>query len=394
MMKKDFNLTESQNAFCLNLKRKVFQNIEESFTKNGKLKENNKSRNSEKETINLVIGLSGGPDSIFLSEMMANYRDENKDVNINIYAMHLNHMIREEAKNDEDMAIRFCQKNNIDLKVYRNDIEKAAKENKQSTEEVGRDTRYMYLNEIGQNIEIKNEKEKIYLLTAHILEDTAETMFMNIARGTTLSGLTGIKLKTRNLKYSKYNILRPVYNVSKKDILKYLKLKNIEYAVDKTNFELDYTRNKFRNDIFNKIDEIGYNIRKSLFNLSQSIKEKETFINKYVEKKFKKLNITNIEKYKLDMKNNEENLSEIILDLEEYLKLDKFIAKKIIVKSIEKLEKNNSLVDISSKNLEDIYNLITNNINNKKIYPRKDIKIMISKNNKVKKKQIYVIKER
>lgn len=394
MMKKDFNLTESQNAFCLNLKRKVFQNIEESFTINGKLKENNKSRNSEKETINLVIGLSGGPDSIFLSEMMANYRDENKDVNINIYAMHLNHMIREEAKNDEDIAIRFCQKNNIDLKVYRNDIEKAAKENKQSTEEVGRDIRYMYLNEIGQNIERKNEKEKIYLLTAHILEDTAETMFMNIARGTTLSGLTGIKLKTRNLKYTKYNILRPVYNISKKDILKYLKLKNIEYAVDKTNFELDYTRNKFRNDIFNKIDEIGYNIRKSLFNLSQSIKEEETFINKYVEKKFKKLNITNIEKYKLDMKNNEENLSEIILDLEEYLKLDKFIAKKIIVRSIEKLEKNNSLVDISSKNLEDIYNLITNNINNKKIYPRKDIKIMISKNNQVKKKQIYVIKER
>lgn len=394
MMKKDFNLTESQNAFCLNLKRKVFQNIEEAFTINGKLKENNKSRNSEKETINLVIGLSGGPDSIFLSEMMANYRDENKDFNINIYAMHLNHMIREEAKNDEDIAVRFCQKNNIDLKVYRNDIEKAAKENKQSTEEMGRDTRYMYLNEIGQNIEIKNEKGKVYLLTAHILEDTAETMFMNIARGTTLSGLTGIKLKTRNLKYTKYNILRPVYNISKKDILKYLKLKNIEYAVDKTNFELDYTRNKFRNDIFNKIDEIGYNIRKSLFNLSQSIKEEEIFINKYVEKKFKKLNITNIEKYKLDMKNNEENLSEIILDLEEYLKLDKFIAKKIIVKSIEKLEKNNSLVDISSKNLEDIYNLITNNINNKKIYPRKDIKIMISKNNQVKKKQIYVIKER
>lgn len=394
MMKKDFNLTESQNAFCLNLKRKVFQNIEEAFTRNGKLKENNKSRNSEKETINLVIGLSGGPDSIFLSEMMVNYRDENKDFNINIYSMHLNHMIREEAKNDEEISIRFCQKNNIDLKVYRNDIEKAAKENKQSTEEVGRDTRYMYLNEIGQNIEIKNKKEKIYLLTAHILEDTAETMFMNIARGTTLSGLTGIKLKTRNLKYSKYNILRPVYNISKKDILKYLKLKNIEYAVDKTNFELDYTRNKFRNDIFNKIDEIGYNIRKSLFNLSQSIKEEETFINKYVEKKFKKLNITNIEKYKLDMKNNEENLSEIILDLEEYLKLDKFIAKKIIVRSIEKLEKNNSLVDISSKNLEDIYNLITNNINNKKIYPRKDIKIMISKNNQVKKKQIYVIKER
>ena len=394
MMKKDFNLTESQNAFCLNLKRKVFQNIEEAFTSNGKLKENNKSRNSEKETINLVIGLSGGPDSIFLSEMMANYRDENIDFNINIYAMHLNHMIREEAKNDEDIAIRFCQKNNIDLKVYRNDIEKAAKEKKQSTEEVGRDTRYMYLNEIGQNIEIKNEKEKIYLLTAHILEDTAETMFMNIARGTTLSGLTGIKLKTRNLKYTKYNILRPVYNISKKDILKYLKLKNIEYAVDKTNFELDYTRNKFRNDIFNKIDEIGYNIRKSLFNLSQSIKEEETFINKYVEKKFKKLNITNIEKYKLDIKNNEENLSEIILDLEEYLKLDKFIAKKIIVKSIEKLEKNNSLVDISSKNLEDIYNLITNNINNKKIYPRQDIKIMISKNNQVKKKQIYVIKEK
>lgn len=394
MMKKDFNLTESQNAFCLNLKRKVFQNIEETFTSNENLKENNKSRNSEKETINLVIGLSGGPDSIFLSEMMANYRDENKDFNINIYAMHLNHMIREEAKNDEDIAVRFCQKNNIDLKVYRNDIEKAAKENKQSTEEMGRDTRYMYLNEIGQNIEIKNEKGKVYLLTAHILEDTAETMFMNIARGTTLSGLTGIKLKTRNLKYTKYNILRPVYNISKKDILKYLKLKNIEYAVDKTNFELDYTRNKFRNDIFNKIDEIGYNIRKSLFNLSQSIKEEEIFINKYVEKKFKKLNITNIEKYKLDMKNNEENLSEIILDLEEYLKLDKFIAKKIIVKSIEKLEKNNSLVDISSKNLEDIYNLITNNINNKKIYPRKDIKIMISKNNQVKKKQIYVIKEK
>ena len=122
--------------------------------------------------------------------------------------------------------------------------------------------------------------------------------------------------------------------------------------------------------------------------------EEETFINKYVEKKFKKLNITNIEKYKLDIKNEEENLPKIILDLEEYLKLDKFIAKKIIVRSIEKLEKNNSLLDISSKNLEDIYNLITNNINNKKIYPRQDIKIMISKNNQVKKKQIYVIKER
>ena len=181
----------------------------------------------------IVLGVSGGPDSISMLDILNKIR---KDTSINldfeIVVAHINHMIREEAKDDELYVKEFCQKNNIEFFSKSIDVVKLANTNKIGTEEAGRKVRYEFFDEIMK----KTSANKIAI--AHNKNDNAETIIMNLIRGTGISGLKGIEAK-------RDRYIRPLIECERMDIEKYCEDNKLNPRIDKTNYENEYTNDYF-----------------------------------------------------------------------------------------------------------------------------------------------------
>lgn len=124
----------------------------------------------------IVVGVSGGPDSICLINVLNEIRKE-KYLNFNIIVCHINHMIRKESKSDENFVKEYCIKKNIPIYIKQVKIQELAKREKIGEEEAGRKVRYEFFREILE----KTNSQKI--ATAHTKNDNAETVLMNIIRG-------------------------------------------------------------------------------------------------------------------------------------------------------------------------------------------------------------------
>ena len=177
----------------------------------------------------IVLGVSGGPDSICLLNILKNLQNELK---IDIVVAHINHMIREEADLETDYVRDFCIKKNVPCFVKKENILKIAKEQKLGTEEVGRKIRYDFFEEV------MNKVGGNKIATAHNANDNAETVMMNFLRGSGTSGLKGIE-PIRNNKF-----IRPIIECTRKEIEQYCDENNLNPKYDKTNQENIYTRNK------------------------------------------------------------------------------------------------------------------------------------------------------
>ncbi|MCP1102571.1 tRNA(Ile)-lysidine synthase [Aequitasia blattaphilus] len=187
----------------------------------------------------VVIGLSGGPDSICLFSVLLELR---KELNLTLVAVHINHGIREEAGEDEKFVKILCEENQVLFKVFHEDVKKYQRKEKLSEEEAGRILRKKNFQKICE----EEGCNKIAL--GHHKNDNAETLLFNLARGTGLKGMGGMKPME-----GKY--IRPLLCLEKKEILDYLDKKNLFYCEDRTNHTDDYTRNKIRNHIMNYMEE-------------------------------------------------------------------------------------------------------------------------------------------
>lgn len=136
----------------------------------------------------IVIGVSGGPDSIALLSIL---QEIQKDIEFKIYVAHVNHLIRKEAILDQEYVEEYCKNNNIECFVKQIDVQKLAKQQKIGTEEAGRNERYKFFEEVLQ----KTNSNKI--ATAHTANDNAETVLMNIIRGSGTSRTKGNTGKKR-----------------------------------------------------------------------------------------------------------------------------------------------------------------------------------------------------
>ena len=138
----------------------------------------------------LVLGVSGGPDSITMLDILNEIKNDDKiNLNFEIIVCHINHMIREEANEDEEYVKKYCNKKNIQFYSESIDVKKLANNNKTGVEETGRTVRYEFFNEICK----KTNANKIAI--AHNKNDKIETIIMNVIRGTGISGLKGIEAK-------------------------------------------------------------------------------------------------------------------------------------------------------------------------------------------------------
>ncbi len=226
----------------------------------------------------IILGLSGGPDSVFLLHSLVSLKEDLKKsgINYSIILAHVNHGIRIEAIDDENIAKMYGEKYNLPIYIKHIDIREMATQLKVSEEECGRDVRYSFFNAI------KEEHRASKIAVAHNSNDNAETVLLNLLRGSGIKGISGMKY------ISNSGVIRPVLNINKEEILKFLDTNNIEYAIDKTNSENKYTRNKLRNQLIKQIEsEYNPNIVETLNKTAEILTSDSKIIEEYVDKVYK-----------------------------------------------------------------------------------------------------------
>lgn len=213
-----------------------------------------------------IIGFSGGADSSALLHFM-------KDRCKCLLAVHVNHMIRgKEAERDEQFCRSICEKYGVSLKVVKIDVPSLAKEKKQGLEETAREARYALFEEI-----IKQSPEYKCILTAHNANDNAETVLFNMARGSGLNGICGIKATNDS-------IVRPMIYATRAEIIDYCNEHGIEYVHDSTNDDTAYTRNHIRHNVISELEKINPSLISAITHLCEGLKEDEEFISDACDK--------------------------------------------------------------------------------------------------------------
>jgi len=189
----------------------------------------------------IVVGLSGGADSVALLHILISLQAELGIAQI--FAVHINHGLRTAATSDEKFVQDLCFRLQIPLKIYHADVLGLAEKESLSIEEAGRKLRYAYFDKACGAFGSPNAK----IATGHNQNDNAETVIMNLARGAGLRGLCGIPL-------SNGRIIRPLHDVSRGEIEKYIADNSLEHITDASNFSYEYTRNRIRHSVLPAIE--------------------------------------------------------------------------------------------------------------------------------------------
>ena len=298
----------------------------------------------------IVLGVSGGPDSISMLNILKEIKDE-QIIKFEIYVAHINHMIREDAIDDEKYVEDYCNRNNIKCYIKRIDVVKIANDKKIGTEEAGRNARYDFFEEILKD----TDSNKIAI--AHNKNDNVETIIMHLLRGSGLSGLKGIE-PIRDNKF-----IRPLIECERSEIEQYCEENKLNPRIDKTNFENEYTRNKIRNIVIPYIkQEFNPNIIQTLSRLSEVVTEEVEYVDKQTKKIYQQMLIEGTSK-------------QISLNLKKFNEQEKMIKSQLILLATKQLM--GSTQGIEKIHIEDIIKLCNNNIGNKYLTPNKNIKILI-----------------
>ncbi len=321
----------------------------------------------------IVVGTSGGPDSMCLLHLLC---DLKKSINFKIIVAHMNHKVRKEADVEEKYVEQFARDNNLDYELYT--LKEKIKSNFHSESRI---IRYKFFEDI-----IKKYNAN-YLMTAHHGDDLIETILMRIQRGSTLKGYSGFKLITN--KYN-YDIIKPLIFYSKEEIKKYMDDNNYKYFIDKTNNEDDYLRNRYRHNVLDVLHKENKDIQLKYLKYSNTILEADEFINNYLNSILKKA-----------YNKNE-------LDLDIFINEDKIIQKRIIEYILSTIyiddlylvtDKNRDIIidSIYNKKPNIIIKLPNNHIikkeYNKLIVDKKQVINKINNNNVFFEDNNYIIKE-
>lgn len=297
------------------------------------VKENNLIKDGDK----ILVALSGGPDSVCMLHLLYAIKEV---FNIEVFAAHVNHMLRgEEADKDEAYAKYICESLNIKFFSRKINIEALSKERGISLEMAGRDGRYEYFDTLKKQIGL----DKIAI--AHNLNDQAETVLMNLMRGSGIDGLCGIRAKREG------GIIRPILCLSREEIENYCEINNLEPRIDKTNLENIYSRNKVRLDIIPYMKE---NFNKDIIETINRTSKIVRIDNEYLNK----VSMKNYEKYSY------KEYDKLVLNKEAF-KLDTAIITRIIKKAFVNFSNKHN--NFEMKHIYDVLEL-SKNTTNKKIY--------------------------
>ncbi len=300
-----------------------------------------------KEKENVVVAVSGGPDSMVLLHLLIKIKEK---ININIVCAHVNHNVRKESYEEAKFVEKYCKDNDVIFEYMI--IEKYNNTNFHSD---AREIRYNFFKKI-----VKKYNSK-YLFTAHHADDLMETILMRIVRGSTLKGYSGFE---KRFHIDGYDMVRPLIEVTKEQLKNYALENNIPYVIDSSNVKDVYTRNRYRKYIVSKLKEEDINVHKKFYKFSNTLMKYDKYINKLVEKVLPDIYVDNT------------------LNIKEFLKLDDLIATKVIEKILE-INYNDKLMLVTDKHVNLVHSLINSNKVNGFICLPMDIKVVKEYNNLV-----------
>lgn len=283
-----------------------------------------------KENETLITATSGGPDSMALLSLLIKLSQTKK---ITIICAHVNHNLRKESQEEAIMVEKYANESNLIFeKMEINHYEG-------NTENYARTQRYNFFEKLIKKF------NATYLLTAHHGDDLTETILMRMVRGSSLKGYSGFQEITDK---GNYKIYRPLITKTKDELLNYVKTNNIPYAVDKTNFSEEYTRNRYRLNILPILKKENKSVHLKFLKFSETLKLYDDHINKEVNEKLNKV-----------YQNNN-------LNLKLFENEDELIKRKILYQILNNLYyKNISL--ITDNHVELILNIIESSRPNLKI---------------------------
>lgn len=311
----------------------------------------------------VIVGLSGGPDSVCLLHLLNEVREEFK---LKIIAVHINHMFRgKEADCDEEYARGMCERLNITFYSKRIDVAEYARKGGLSSETAGREVRYNYFKEILQ----KNKMNKV--ATAHNANDQAETILMRVMRGTGLEGLGGIPVKREGI------YIRPILFMKREEVEKYCIEKDLKPRIDKTNMERIYNRNKVRLDILPYMkSNFNEDVVEAINRMAMLLQMDNQFIQKQVQKYYDEFCV--------------EEHRTISIKKEAFL-LEESIISRLIRKAINEVCGNK--YDLELKHIKDIIQLQKLETSKKIDLPNGVMAINVYKNINIKSKEKIKIDE-
>lgn len=299
-----------------------------------------------KENDTFIIGLSGGPDSMALLNIM---QDIGKTININIICAHVNHNTGRAGQIDDQLFVeQYCKKNNLKLEILT--IKEYGDDNFHNE---ARSKRYDYFDKLIKKY------HAAYLLTAHHGDDLVETILMRITRGSTLKGYSGF---SKVVKLKNCTILRPLIDITKDEIIEYNNQNKIEYVIDTSNDKEVYTRNRFRKHILPFLKKEDKNIHLKFYKFSKIINDYSEYIDREVNKIMSNIYLNNV------------------LNIIEYQSLDKIIKKRVLQIILEQLYEDDLML-ITDEHIELIDKLINSKKVNSYIILPNNIKVLKEYNN-------------
>ena len=276
----------------------------------------------------IVVGLSGGPDSMFLLNYLIHIRTEQ---NLTLIAAHLDHEWRKDSAQDVLFCQQFCEKNNVQFVAGRA-CELSIKTPKTgSKEEAGRMLRRAFFQEI------KKEYNADSIALAHHLDDQLETFFIRLLRGTTVTGLACMRPKQAPY-------IRPLLCIKKQEILDYLAHKQIPYLIDPTNKSPDFLRNRIRMSLIPVLEQIDTRYFTNMQKVIGTMQETDAFLQQLAQQTLATIS---------PIPQN--------IDIKKLLTLDSFLQKLVIT---QWLYSTNVTFTISSAFIDEILRFFNNKKSN------------------------------
>ncbi|MFH1771246.1 MAG: tRNA lysidine(34) synthetase TilS [Candidatus Omnitrophota bacterium] len=281
----------------------------------------------------IIIGVSGGGDSVCLFHLLCNIQ---KEFNLSLICAHFNHSLRNDADSDEQFVKSLCKSRGIKFTSAKKDVKKFF--HGDSLEQTARQLRFDFFFSCARQYKIK----KIAL--AHNRDDVVETTLMRIIRGTALCGLRGILPCSR---FQSLSLIRPLLRIKKTDILGWLNKNEFSYKNDSTNFQDLFFRNKVRLKLLPALCKFNPNISEAIYNMATTSARDYEFIHA-------------VSKDALFSARKQRGKSYIKLRIEDLKKMPKAIIFNVLRLAVEEVKGNTRKLE--ARHYNNIVSMINKNI--------------------------------
>ncbi|NDW09033.1 tRNA lysidine(34) synthetase TilS [Dysgonomonas sp. 520] len=222
----------------------------------------------------IIVGVSGGADSVALLDILHHSGYECVVAHCNF------HLRGEESYRDEYFVEKLASKYHLTYVSTHFDTKKYVQDSSVSVEMAARELRYAWFEKI------RKEYEAEYIAVAHHMDDSVETVLLNLIRGTGIRGLSGISIKNGY-------VVRPLLCITREEVLNYLEKKGLKYVTDSTNTDEVYTRNKIRLSVIPLLETINPSVKQTLARTAANLQQAENIYSSYIENAKSKVFVDN-----------------------------------------------------------------------------------------------------